>query len=200
MFLGDRKAVLLEYQTHLPGHRTKTPESSSTQACSYLHASFSLAQKDGAVRRTETKDGSSYDFTQCSHRGEKPTCLLRSTCPCPSVTAHLVCNYHTVACPPFVSPSSPFLLLLPVYSQMISFAITVRSQSLISKCKSRTRMQCFLCRPKALLLPGNCPQPFLIRIPARQVLGAVAKNIGDNAHRVLRRVNMGAARNVLLQD
>jgi hypothetical protein len=115
------------------------------------------------LRRTETKDGSSDYFTQCSHRGEKPTCLLRSTCPCPSVTAHLVCHCYSVAYPPFVSPSSPFLLLLPVYSQMICSAITVRSQSLISKCKSRTTMQCLLCRPKALLLPGNCPQPFLTR-------------------------------------
>src|SRR6266699_6508405 len=37
-------------------------------------------------------------------------------------------------------------------------------------------------------------------VPARQVLGAIAEQVGDDAHGVLRWVNVGAARNVLFQD
>ena len=37
-------------------------------------------------------------------------------------------------------------------------------------------------------------------VPARQVLATVAEHIGDDAHRVPRRVNIGATRDVFLQN
>src|SRR5712691_10439956 len=83
-----------------------------------------------AVTRTETKDGSSYDFTQYSHRSEKPTCLFCSTCPCRCVTATwsaTIIQWHALLSCPL---SSHHLLTLQAYNEMRRSAITMPSHSL----------------------------------------------------------------------